>query len=120
MLFGRTQQVAVLERGPAEFISGRDAVSHESLTQRNGCSLIKKDAHLCGLKSRSGGVFQNVTSLGYGNTRKPLDELMDRGIFFEVLEECGNRNPCAAENPRTTYAIRIALDIRAGGPIDHA
>jgi hypothetical protein len=64
-------------------------------------------------------VFQNVTSLRQGDAGKPLDELMDGCVFFEVLEECGNRNPRASENPSTTYAIRVALDIKAGRPVNH-
>ena len=64
-------------------------------------------------------MFQNVTSLRYGDAGKPFNELVDRGVFFEVLEERGNRNPCATENPGTTYAIRVALDIGAGRPINH-
>lgn len=64
-------------------------------------------------------MFQNVTSLRQGDAGKPLDELMDGCVFFEVLEECGNRNPRASENPGTTYAIRVALDIKAGRPINH-
>ncbi len=65
-------------------------------------------------------MFQNVTGLRQGNAGKPLNELMNRGIFFEILEERGNRNPCAPENPCTTYPIRVALNIEAGRPINHA
>ena len=64
-------------------------------------------------------MFQYVTSLRQGNTGEPLNELMDRGIFFEVLEERGHRNPRASKNPSTTYAIRVALDIVARRPINH-
>ena len=64
-------------------------------------------------------MLEDVTSLRQGNAGEPLNELMDRGVFFEVLEECGNRNPRASENPSTTYAIRVALDIVARRPINH-
>ena len=64
-------------------------------------------------------MFQDVTSLRQGNAGEPLNELMDRGILFQVFEECGNRNPRASENPSTTYAIRVALDIGTGRPINH-
>ena len=64
-------------------------------------------------------MFQDVAGLRQGDTGKPLDELMDGGVFFEILEERGNRNPRAAENPGATYAIRIALDIETGRPINH-
>jgi len=60
-----------------------------------------------------------MTSLRQGNTGEPLNELMDRGILFEVLEERGNRDPRAPKNPCTTDAIRVALDIGARRPINH-
>ena len=63
-------------------------------------------------------MFQDVTSLRQGDAGKPLNELMDGGVFFEILEERGNRNPCASKNPSTTYAIRVALDIHARRPIN--
>lgn len=58
-------------------------------------------------------MLQNVTSLSQRDARKPLKELVDRSVFLKILEKSGNRNPRATENPGTTYAIRIALDIRA-------
>jgi len=64
-------------------------------------------------------VFKDVTSLRQGNAGEPLNELMDRGVFFEVFEERGNGNPRASENPSTTYAIRVALNIGARRPINH-
>lgn len=64
-------------------------------------------------------MFQDVTSLGQGDAGKPLNELMDGGVFLEVFEERSNRNPRASENPSTTYAIRVALDIETGRPINH-
>jgi hypothetical protein len=64
-------------------------------------------------------MFQNMASLRQANAWKPLNELLNRGIFFEVLEQRGHRNPRATENPGTTDALRIALDIGARGPINH-
>ena len=64
-------------------------------------------------------MFQNVTSLRQGNAGEPLKELMDRGIFFEVLEERCNWASCASENPGTACAIRVGLDIVARRPINH-
>lgn len=119
LLFGRTQQLTVLQSSPAKFICSKDTVTRESLPQRNRCSLVKQDSHLCGQQSRPGCVLQDVTGLRQGNAGEPLNELMDRGVFFEVLEERGNRNPRASENPSTTYAIRVALDIEARRPINH-
>jgi hypothetical protein len=55
-------------------------------------------------------MLKDVASLRQGNARKPLDELLDRGVFFEIFKERSYRNPSAPENPSTTNAIRIALD----------
>jgi hypothetical protein len=74
-------------------------------------------SHLCSQQSRPGCVLQDVTCLKQGNAREPLDELMHRSVFFEVREERGDRDPCASDNPCTTYAIRVALDIGAGRPV---
>lgn len=119
LLLSRTQQLTILQSGPPKLISRGDTVTCESLPQRNRCSLVKQDAHLCGQQCRLGRVFQDVTSLRQGNAGEPLNELMDRRVFFEVLEERGNRNPRSSENPSTTNAIRVALDIGASRPINH-
>ena len=54
-----------------------------------------------------------------GDAGKPFNELMNGGVFFEVFKERGNRNPRASENPSTTHAIRVALDIGTRRPINH-
>lgn len=64
-------------------------------------------------------MLKNGTSLGQGNTRKPLKKFMDGSVLFEILKERGNRHPRAAENPSTADAIRIALNYRTGRPINH-
>ena len=117
--FRRAQQVAILQRGPTKLISGGDTMTCERMPQRNRGSLVKQDTHLCSQQRGSGRVFQDVTRLRHGYAGKPLDELMNRGILFQVLEKCGNGNPRTAENPSTAYAVRVALDIGAGRPIDH-
>ncbi len=64
-------------------------------------------------------MFQDMPRLRQGNAWKPFNELMHRGIFFEVFKKSGNGNPSATENPDTTYALRVAFDIGARGPINH-
>ena len=81
------------------------------MPQGNRCSLVKQDTHLCNQQSGPGRVFQDVSSLQQGNAGKPFNELMDRRVFFEVLEQRSNRNPRASENPGTTDPIRVALYI---------
>jgi len=102
LIFCRTQQLAVLESSPAKLVGGGDTVIGESLPQRNRSPLVKQDTHLCSQQSGPGRVFQDVASLRQGNAGKPLNELMDGGVCFEVLKESSDRNPSAAENPGTT------------------
>jgi len=48
---GKTQQLSVFQSDPPKLISCADTVTEERLPQRNRCSLIKQDAHLCGQQS---------------------------------------------------------------------
>ena len=43
--FGYVEQLAILERGPAAFVSGGNVVLRQEFTQRNRCALIEKDTH---------------------------------------------------------------------------
>lgn len=54
-----------------------------------------------------------------GDAGKPLNELRYECAVFEVLEECCDRHPSAAERPGSAHALRIAFDSRACGPINH-
>ena len=94
-------------------------MAQQGLPQRNRGSLVEKYAHLCSQQSRPGRVFEDVTSLGQGNAGKPLKEVMNGGVFFQVLKERGDRHPCATENPSTTHTILIAFNIGTGRPINH-
>lgn len=64
-------------------------------------------------------MLQDVANLRLRNPGEPLKKLVNGGILLEVLEQRGNRHPCATEDPGTTHAIGVALDIGTGGPIDH-
>jgi hypothetical protein len=92
----------------------------KQLSKRNRGSLIENDTHQLGSQeSRPGSVLQDVARLRKGNAREPLKKLVDCGILFKVLKQSGDRNPRATENPGTTHAISVALDVRAGRPVDH-
>ena len=65
-------------------------------------------------------IFKDSPSLCDGNTGKAFNKLVNRNIVFEVFKKSGNRNPCAAKQPSTTNAIRVALYGRTGRPINHA
>jgi hypothetical protein len=64
-------------------------------------------------------MFQHSANLLDGDAGEPLDKLSDLRSIFEVLEQCGYRDARPHEHPRTTYALGLALNGRARGPIDH-
>ncbi len=64
-------------------------------------------------------MLQDGSDLRQGNTRKPLEELMNRGILLKVFKQCGDGHPRAEKHPGTAYAIRVALNVGTGGPVDH-
>ena len=86
MLFSGLKQFAVLESRPAQLVSRCHRVTIEVLTQGNRSSLIEEDLHSSGRQCAARGVRQNGASLREGDARKPLDELMDRDVVFQVLE----------------------------------
>lgn len=119
LLFGRTQQLAVLQGSPTKFISGGDAVACKCLPQRNRRSLVEQDAHLCGQQSGPGRMFQDMACLRQGNTWEPFDELVNRGIFLKVFKERSNRNSRTTKDPGPTQALRVTLNIGTRRPINH-
>ena len=64
-------------------------------------------------------MLQDVARLGQGDPGEPLKKFVDGGILLKVLKQRGNRNPRATKNPGTTYAIGVALNVRAGRPVNH-
>ncbi len=93
-------------------------VTVEALAERDRRPLIKQNTHSSGQR-RPGCVFQDVARLRQTHARKPINELLHGGVRLKVLKKSGNRNTGAPKNPGTTDAIRIALYIVAGGPINH-
>ena len=64
-------------------------------------------------------MIENGANLLKGHPGKPLDELGGRSTVFEILKQCGHRDPRTAEHPSSADAFRVPLDCGAGGPIDH-
>lgn len=52
-----------------------------------------------------------------GHARKPLDELVQRGVVLQVLEERGDRHAGTREHPGAAHAVRMTIDFRTGWPI---
>ena len=74
-LLGRVEQLAVLQSGPALFVSSRDVVLRQELPQRDRSTLVKQYAHLGRGQSATCRVFQHRADLFQGDARKPLNEL---------------------------------------------
>ena len=64
-------------------------------------------------------MLQYGANLLNGDAGKPLNELRYERPIFEVLEEGGHWHSSAAEHPCTAHSLRIALDSRTRGPINH-
>jgi len=64
-------------------------------------------------------MLQYGANLLDGDAGKPFNELRYECAVFEVLEERCDRHPSSSKHPGATHALRIALDGRACGPINH-
>ena len=64
-------------------------------------------------------MLEHDTGLLQGDAGKPIDELMNRGVVFEVLEERGHGYASAKKDPSAAHSGGVLLDNSAGRPIDH-
>lgn len=64
-------------------------------------------------KSALRSMFQYRANLLGGDAREPLDEVVNRGAVFQVLEQRSDWDACARENPGTADALVDALNRRA-------
>jgi hypothetical protein len=95
-------------------------MSREKVAQWRGCALVEKDSHLRGGQSAACPVFEHGADLVERYARKPPDELGNIGAVLEVFEQRRHRYARAVKHPRPADTVRIALDRRTTGPIDHA
>jgi hypothetical protein len=65
-------------------------------------------------------MLQDSASLFDRNPGKPLDELENRGVIFEVLEQGCDRHTRAPEDPCAAQDGGILFYGCATGPVDHA
>ena len=87
----------------------------EKAAQRNRRSLIEQDPH--GLRRgecAAGGVFQHRAGLLQRDARKKRHYLADRHAVFKILEQCRDGHARAAEHPRSTHSLGVALYSRTG------
>ena len=119
VLFGFLQQLAIFQIVPTELKGRDDLMGCEVLAERNRSTLVEKNAHLRRFE-RAGRVLKYRAHLRERDTWKPGNKVRDLGPVFEILEQRGHGNTSAAKNPRATNALRVALNGRAGRPINHA
>ncbi len=111
--FGPGNELTIAQARPATLACGFDFVSTQHVPQRCGSALIEQDAHSGSCQRTACGVVQDRAGLFQGDSREPLNELMDASVVFEVLEEGSDRNPRAAKDPDAADAVRVTLDGRA-------
>lgn len=119
LAFGGFEKLAIFQRGPPELVGGDYFMVGKCVAQRGRCALIEQNAHLGGSQCAAGGMLQDCAHLLRGHTREPFHELRHLGAVFQVLEEGRYRYTCAPKHPGAADALRIALDHRAGGPVNH-
>ena len=81
--------------------------------------LIEERLHSGVFESTSGDAFKYGLGLFGGDTREPLDELVQLGVVLQVFEERGDRHASAREYPGTAHAVRVTMDFKTGRPINH-
>ena len=68
-------------------------------------------------------MLQNCVNLLPGDTRKPLEEVVNGRAVLKILEQSAHGNarafedPCAAEFPRLLFHYRTAIPLRIHGVI---
>ena len=82
-------------------------------------ALIKQNLHSSSFERAPSDMLKNRASLLGCHTGKPLDEVMQRRVIFQVLEEGRDRYARTAEDPCSAYACGVTFNSRAGRPVDH-
>lgn len=91
----------------------------QGIPQRDRSTLVEQNAHLGRSQGAPLCVLQDSAHLLESHAGEPFDELRRQRTIFEILEQCCEGHTRTSEDPRSTDALRIALDCGAGGPIDH-
>jgi hypothetical protein len=65
------------------------------------------------------GILKHRLNLLSGDPRKPLNELVNSGAVFEVLDECPNRHSRLGEDPSAADLGWVPFDCGALTPRVH-
>lgn len=118
-VFGGLQQFSILQLCPSALERRIDGVASQELTERDRRALIEQNAQLRRRDSTARSMREDGPHLFERNARKPLEELMQRHVVFEILEQGRDGDTRATEQPRTAVPLVVLFDRIAGGPVDH-
>jgi hypothetical protein len=98
-------------------------VPNQHAPKRDRRALIEKNPHATGAALRrcqaASGVPDHRFSLGAGDTRKPLEEIVDASTILEVFEQGVNRHARPFEQPSAADFSRCAFDRWTLAPVKH-
>ncbi len=122
--FCRIQEITVRQLRPTHLERGCNRVVRQGVPQRGWRSLVEQNPH-GGACNQSGdretplGMFQHRLCLLPGDSRKPLQEIIEPCARLQICEKCLHRHARPSEDPRPTDFFRSPLDGEALIPIEH-
>ena len=119
LCLGCRNQVTVLQLGPASFPGCLYPVLDQSFAKRCRRALIEQDIHSGRFQGAASRVLEHGPGLFGGDPRKPIDEIVKRGVVLKVLEQRRNRHARPCEDPSSADATGVPFSGRASRPIDH-
>lgn len=119
LAFCGVEKVAVPEGRPTSLVGGHHLVLCEKFPQRHRRALIKKNSQLRGGQGASRRMLKDRPNLVQRHARKPLNKPGHLRSVLKILEKRCDRHTAVAKHPRPAENSRVALDSRAGRPINH-
>src|SRR5687768_17174231 len=101
-------------------MGGHDLVLDEMPPQWRWRTLVKKNPHSNRGHRTACGMLEHGANLVERDSRKPFDNIRQRGARFEILEQGSNRHAGTPEDPGSAHTLRIPLHRGTGRPVNHA
>ena len=116
--FRRFEQLTVAQDLPPSLVGGLNNMMRQRISQRNRSAPIEENPNSVSLPARRlgktrAGVFQDRFDLFAFYAGEPLEEILNAGAIFQILEERPDRHPAPPEDPSATDLLRRALHFRA-------
>ena len=126
--FRSRQQLPVAHRRPPTLVCRTDGVSGQRVPQRDGRALVEQDRHRLGRRpAQPSGGRQTVFSVGEDgqdliarDAGEPLQEVVDGGARFQVLEQGAHGDARLFEDPGAADPVSHPFNDRTRLPIQHA